>query len=124
MRLTHDDSETWSTKAGDCRCRVQVFLPDTDQRRPVVVFTELADNPGVPVAAVVHELAAAVSRRLSLNIADVVWIESWWGRALAAFVRDLPNVKTLMQVDLSTRPARREPLTPKAFGLLTGSSSP
>ena len=60
------------------RCRVRVFLPDEDPDRdaPVIVCTELANNPGQSVTNAAPRIAAEVIQDLFLAI-PVVWIEHY-----------------------------------------------
>ena len=59
------------------RCRVRVFLPDEPERdAPVIVCTELANNPGQSVTNAAPRIAAEVLKNLRLPV-PVVWIEHY-----------------------------------------------
>ena len=55
------------------RCRIRVYLPDEEDDAPVVVCTELPDNPGIPVTGAVENIAAEVIEAHWL--VAPVWIE-------------------------------------------------
>jgi hypothetical protein len=96
-----------AAERGGTRCRVEIF-PRPAEERPVVILTELDDNPGLPLSATVRELAAAVTAAFLPDGADPVWIEAWQGRAVAALVRGRLGVTTFMAVDpRPDRPTRR-----------------
>lgn len=115
MRQVRGSLLVLSASAGGTCCGVQVFeSTGPDHRLPVVVVTELEDNPGLPVSAVFPAVAEAVrSRRWLPPGPDPLWVEVWWGRALAGVldgaVAGVPRT-TCMTVDLSTSPARRAPI--------------
>jgi hypothetical protein len=57
------------------RCRVRVFLPDEPERdAPVVVCTELANNPGMSVTNAASRIAGEAISSFRLPV-PVVWIE-------------------------------------------------
>lgn len=58
------------------RCRVRVFLPDEDRDAPVVILTELANNPGQSVTNAAGRIAADLSRSYGLP-ERTVWIEHY-----------------------------------------------
>ena len=55
------------------RCRIRVYLPEEGLDAPVVVCSELADNPGIPVTGAAENIAAEVIADHWLL--DPVWIE-------------------------------------------------
>lgn len=57
-----------------CCCRARVFGAGA---APVVVLTELADNPGTSVTNAVESLAAQFCECYELDGADVVWVEHY-----------------------------------------------
>jgi hypothetical protein len=64
--------------AGGCRarCRVRIYLPDDDLDAPVVVCSELLNNPGRTVNNSAETIAAGVIRANELPT-PLVWIEHW-----------------------------------------------
>ena len=59
------------------RCRVRIFLPEDPRRdAPVVVCTELANNPGRSVTNVAEQIAAEVIAGFALPV-PVVWVEHY-----------------------------------------------
>ena len=56
------------------RCRVRIFLPDEERDAPVVVCTELANNPGQSVTNAAERLAGEVISSFKLPI-PLVWVE-------------------------------------------------
>ncbi|HKH76475.1 MAG TPA: hypothetical protein VKA51_05910 [Rubrobacteraceae bacterium] len=62
---------------GRGRCRVRVFLPDELERdAPMVVCTELPDNPGQSVTNAAERIAAEVIANFRLPV-PVIWIEHY-----------------------------------------------
>lgn len=57
------------------RCRVRVFLPDNERDSPVVILTELADNPGLSLTHAVKEIATKVVLDNELPPNRTVFIE-------------------------------------------------
>jgi hypothetical protein len=114
-QLLHELLEL-SACAGGTRCEVQVFGgTSSGDRLPLVVVTELQDNPGLPVSAVFPVIADEVRARNWLPPApEPLWVEVWWGRALAGVLdgaaAGAPRRTTCMTVDLSTTPALRAPI--------------
>lgn len=93
---------------GGTRCRAQVYAGGA---RPVVVLTELPDNPGLPVPAVVARLAEVATRTVLDGVpGDPLWVEAWWGRALASVINDARSATTFMEVDLRRVPPERMPI--------------
>ncbi len=55
------------------RCRIRLYLPEHEHDAPVVVCSELPENPGVPVTAAAENIAADVIKTHWL--VDPLWIE-------------------------------------------------
>jgi hypothetical protein len=74
LRLAADYVHPFESVSGirSC-CRIRLYLPDHEQDAPVVVCTELPENPGVPVTAAAENIAAAVIKTHWLK--NPVWIE-------------------------------------------------
>jgi hypothetical protein len=64
--------------AGGCRarCRVRIYLPDDDLDAPVVVCSELPNNPGGSITNSAEMIAAGVILTNELPT-PLVWIEHW-----------------------------------------------
>ena len=62
-----------SVSGTSSRCRVRVYLPEEEHDAPIVVCSELPDNPGIPVTGAAENIAAEVIAARCL-IAPV-WIE-------------------------------------------------
>ncbi len=58
------------------RCRVRIYLPEEERDTPVVICTELADNPGMSITNSAERIAAEVISAHSLP-APLVWIEHY-----------------------------------------------
>jgi hypothetical protein len=58
------------------RCRVRIYLPDDDLDAPVVVCSELPNNPGGSITNSTETIAAGVIRANELPT-PLVWIEHW-----------------------------------------------
>jgi len=58
------------------RCRVRIYLPDDMRDAPVVVCSELPNNPGGPITNSAEAIAAKVIRSHRLPT-PLVWIENW-----------------------------------------------
>ena len=58
------------------RCRVRIFLPDEVCDAPVVICSELPNNPGGSITNSVEAIAAGVIRGNELHT-PLVWIEHW-----------------------------------------------
>ena len=61
---------------GRARCRVQIYLPDDMRDAPVVVCSELPNNPGGSITNSAEAIAAGVIRANRLPT-PLVWIEHW-----------------------------------------------
>jgi hypothetical protein len=74
VRLTADYIHPFESVSGTCsRCRIRVYLPEQKCDAPVVLCSELADNPGIAVTGAAENIAAAVL--LTYRLVDPVWIE-------------------------------------------------
>jgi hypothetical protein len=58
------------------RCRVRIYLPDDDLDAPVVVCSELPNNPGGSITNSAETIAAGVILANELPT-PLVWIEHW-----------------------------------------------
>ena len=61
---------------GRARCRVRIYLPDDMRDAPVVVCSELPNNPGGSITDSAEAIAAGVIRANELPT-PLVWIEHW-----------------------------------------------
>jgi hypothetical protein len=57
-------------------CRVQIYLPDDTRDAPVVICSELPNNPGGSITNSAEAIAAGVIRANELPT-PLVWIEHW-----------------------------------------------
>jgi hypothetical protein len=74
LRLTADYSQSFESVSGTpSRCRIRVYLPEEQRDAPVIVCSELADNPGIPVTGAVENIAAEVI--VTHWLVAPVWIE-------------------------------------------------
>jgi hypothetical protein len=58
------------------RCHVRIYLPDDMRDGPVVICSELPNNPGGSITNSVEAIAAGVIRANELPT-PLVWIEHW-----------------------------------------------
>jgi hypothetical protein len=58
------------------RCRIRIYLPDDDLDAPVVVCSELPNNPGGSITNSAEAIAAGVIGANELPT-PLVWIEHW-----------------------------------------------
>jgi hypothetical protein len=58
------------------RCRVRIYLPDDDLDAPVVVCSELPNNPGGSITNSAEAIAAGVIQANELPT-PLIWIEHW-----------------------------------------------
>jgi hypothetical protein len=58
------------------RCRVRIYLPDYALDAPVVICSELLNNPGGSITTSAEVIAAGVIRSKELPT-PLVWIEHW-----------------------------------------------
>ncbi len=74
MRLAADYLHPFESVSGiRSRCRIRVYLPEQEHDAPVVVCSELPENPGIPVTGATENIAAEVI--MSLGLEAPVWIE-------------------------------------------------
>jgi hypothetical protein len=74
LRLTVDYVHLFESVSGTpSRCRISVYLPEEEYDAPVVVCSELADNPGIPVTGAAENIAAEVIA--AHRLLAPVWIE-------------------------------------------------
>ncbi len=74
MRLTADYIHPFESVSGTpSRCRIRVYLPEEEHDAPVVICSELADNPGIPVTGAAENIAAEVIA--AHQLLGPVWIE-------------------------------------------------
>jgi hypothetical protein len=57
-------------------CRIRIYLPEDMRDTPVVVCSELPNNPGGPITDSAEVIAAEVIRANELPT-PLVWIEHW-----------------------------------------------
>ena len=77
MHLASDCIHPYKDAGGRrARCRVQIYLPDDTHDAPVVICSELPNNPGGSITNSVEVIAAGVIRSHELP-APMVWIEHW-----------------------------------------------
>jgi hypothetical protein len=74
LRLAPDYVHPFKSVSGvRSRCRIRVYLPEQEHDAPVVVYSELPGNPGIPVTGAAENIAAEVI--LAHRLVDPVWIE-------------------------------------------------
>ncbi len=74
MHLTADYVHLFESVSGTpSRCRISVYLPEEEHDAPVVVCSELANNPGIAVTGAAENIAAEVIAAHWL--VAPVWIE-------------------------------------------------
>lgn len=74
MRLAANYVHPFESPSGiRSRCRIRLYLPEQEQDAPVVICSELPENPGIPVTGAVENIAAEVIKAHWL--VDPVWIE-------------------------------------------------
>jgi hypothetical protein len=72
--LTVDYVHPYESVSGmPSRCRIRIYLPKEEHDAPVVVCSELPDNPGIPVTGAAENIAAEVIAAHWL--VAPVWIE-------------------------------------------------
>ena len=64
------------TRGRSAHCRVQIYLPDDTRDDPVVICSELPNNPGGSITNSADVIAAGVIRANELPT-PLVWIEHW-----------------------------------------------
>jgi hypothetical protein len=77
MHLASDYIHPYKGAGGrPARCRVRIYLPDDIRDAPVVICSELPNNPGGSVTNSAEVIAAGVIQANELPT-PVVWIEHW-----------------------------------------------
>jgi hypothetical protein len=77
MHLASDYNHPYKDAGGrPARCRVQIYLPDDMRDAPVVICSELPNNPGGSITNSAEVIAAGVIRANELPT-PLVWIEHW-----------------------------------------------
>jgi hypothetical protein len=61
---------------GPAHCRVRIYLPDDMRDTPVVICSELPNNPGGSITNSAEAIAAGVIRTNELPT-PLVWVEHW-----------------------------------------------
>jgi hypothetical protein len=61
---------------GPARCRVRIYLPDDMRDDPVVICSELPNNPGGSITNSAEVIVAGVIRANELPT-PLVWVEHW-----------------------------------------------
>jgi hypothetical protein len=64
------------TEGRSAHCRVQIYLPDDTCDDPVVICSELPNNPGGSITNSAEVIAAGVIRANELPT-PLVWVEHW-----------------------------------------------
>ena len=90
MHLTSDYIHPYKDAGGHpAHCRVRIYLPDDMRDNPVVICSELPNNPGGSITNSAEVIAAGVIRANELPT-PLVWVEHWpeehrqWGGDLRA----------------------------------------
>jgi len=65
---------------GPAHCRVRIYLPEDVHDAPVVICSELPNNPGGSITNSVEVIAEGVVRANKLPT-PLVWIEHWTGES-------------------------------------------
>ena len=77
MHLASDYLHPYKDAGGRrARCRVRIYLPDDMRDAPVVICSELPNNPGGSITNSAETIAAGVILASEL-ITPLVWIEHW-----------------------------------------------
>jgi hypothetical protein len=77
MHLASDYIHSYKDAGGrPAHCRVRIYLPDDMRDAPVVVCSELPNNPGGSITNSAEVIAAGVIRANELPT-PLVWIEHW-----------------------------------------------
>ena len=77
MHLASDYIHPYKDAGGrPARCRIRIYLPDDVRDAPVVVCSELPNNPGGSITNSAETIAAGVIRANELPT-PLVWIEHW-----------------------------------------------
>ena len=77
MHLASDYIHPYKDTGGhSAHCRVRIYLPDDTRDTPVVICSELPNNPGGSITDSAEMIAAGVIRANELPT-PLVWIEHW-----------------------------------------------
>jgi hypothetical protein len=77
MHLASDYIHPYKDAGGSsARCRVRIYLPDDIRDAPVVICSELPNNPGGSITNAAEVIAAGVIQANELPT-PLVWIEHW-----------------------------------------------
>ena len=77
MHLASDYIHPYKGAGGRrARCRIRIYLPDDVHDAPVVICSELPNNPGGSITNSAEVIAAGVIRSHELP-APLLWIEHW-----------------------------------------------
>jgi hypothetical protein len=77
MHLASDYIHPFKDAGGrPAHCRVRIYLPDDTHDAPVVICSELPNNPGGSITNSAEVIAAGVIRANELPT-PLVWIEHW-----------------------------------------------
>ena len=77
MHLASDYIHPYKDAGGHpAHCRVRIYLPDDMRDTPVVICSELPNNPGGSITDSAEMIAAGVIRANELPT-PLVWIEHW-----------------------------------------------
>jgi len=77
VHLTSDYIHPYKDAGGHpAHCRVRIYLPDDVRDTPVVICSELSNNPGGSIANSAEVIAAGVIQANELPT-PLVWIEHW-----------------------------------------------
>jgi hypothetical protein len=77
VHLTRDYIHPYKDAGGrPAHCRVRIYLPDALRDAPVVICSELPNNPGGSITNSAEVIAAGVVRANELAT-PLVWIEHW-----------------------------------------------
>jgi hypothetical protein len=77
VHLTRDYIHPYKDAGGrPAHCRVRIYLPDDLRDAPVVICSELPNNPGGSITNSAEVIAAGVVRTNELPT-PLVWIEHW-----------------------------------------------
>jgi hypothetical protein len=77
MHLASDYIHPYKSAAGrPARCRVRIYLPEDVRDAPIVICSELPNNPGGSITNSAEVIAAGVILANELP-SPLVWIEHW-----------------------------------------------
>jgi hypothetical protein len=78
MHLASDYIHPYRSAGGRrARCRVGIYLPEDARDSPIVICSELPNNPGGSITNSAEVIAAEVIRSNRLPTPPLVWIEHW-----------------------------------------------